>query len=95
MLLPIKGHYYATSSSAHLKYSFNKNHDVPYGLILNKQIWDLNIFRPDIRDNKDFLNELIEGTDVIVLYEKVQYTNKTAKVPRFLIWNDNYFVNVR
>lgn len=104
MLSPIKGHYEATSLSAKIKYSnstINGNRKDPFAIKFGRELWDLNAFRPDPRDNTDFYDELRSnnGADITVLYEQVQYTDKLSNIPRFIIWENkskvNYFVNVR
>jgi hypothetical protein len=66
----------------------------------NIQYWDLNAFRPDPRDYKDFMSKLSLGCKIIVLYERIGENN--ILIPRYIIWNSKlkdigivYFANVR
>lgn len=110
MSVQIKGHYQASSLIAKIKYSSNKNKD-PFAIELKSsltenvksEIWDLNAFRPDPRDNVDFYTKLrsTTGVEVMVLYEKVnsfaeydtnsqnsQNSNVSSGIPRFIIWEN-------
>jgi len=64
------------------------------------QYWDLNAFRPDPRDYKEFMSKLSLGCKIIVLYERIGENN--ILIPRYVIWNSKikdmgvvYFANVR
>jgi hypothetical protein len=55
-------------------------------------LFDLSAFRPDIRD---YINFTEKDVEIIVLYEKVKYTNVISMIPRYILHEDNMFVNIR
>jgi hypothetical protein len=94
--------YFAEKVSAIPKYPTAKI-KLPYGLLISKIsnpstqyvysiLFDLSAFRPDIRDYVNFTEKDIE---IIVLYEKVKYTNVISMIPRYILHGDNMFVNIR
>ncbi len=94
MSLPvIKGHYYATSQSAKLLYQNTHPFAIQLKSEQDRLTWDVCAFRPDPRDNTKFMQE--PKCNVTVLYENVEIADKNTAIPRYIIWNDTFFVNVR
>jgi hypothetical protein len=98
-----KGKYYAEKVSAKLKYPTGRTTS-PYGLLISKSnnspvnkssystLFDLSAFRPDMRD---YVNFTEKDAEVIVLYEKVKYTDTISMIPRYILHGENMFVNIR
>lgn len=60
------------------------------------ELWDLTSFRPDILDNDVFVKKLEKGVRVMVLYENLtSFEIKNVEIPRYIIWKNYIFVNVR
>jgi len=85
-----------------LKYPFKTTNGRSFALIISQDnytnvVWDVNVFRPDPRDYDDFLAELNSksGSNVIVVYENVKYVNIPTLIPRYVVWNNISFVNIR
>jgi hypothetical protein len=78
-LLPPKGKYYAKSLFVKVKYPYSKNKksNFPFAIEFKTPeserycVWDLNVFRPDLRDQENLLAEMKskKGANVTVLYE--------------------------
>jgi len=92
--------YFAEKTSANLKYPTGKKSS-PYGLLVSKNynspyifatLFDLNAFRPDMRD---YINFTEKDVEIIVLYEKVKYTNVISMIPRYILHGEYIFVNIR
>ena len=100
-MLSIKGHYIAKSIVAKIDANFAiKLYRIHKGQKL-VEYWDLNAFRPDLRDDQKLIELLRkkDGLPITILYEKVKYTDTSSKIPRFIIYDNDgqlsYFVNVR
>jgi hypothetical protein len=103
----LKGEYTAKLVLAKLLFPFNpnKNEQYPYAIQLtgknSESSWDLNSFRPDIRDFPEVMEKLKNGINLTVLYENLfVIEGKKTKIPRYIIYNEKdkeakYFVNVR
>ncbi len=60
------------------------------------ELWDLTSFRPVILDNDVFVKKLEKGVRVMVLYENLtSFEIKNVEIPRYIIWKNYIFVNVR
>jgi hypothetical protein len=60
------------------------------------ELWDLTSFRPDILDNDVFVKKLEKGAQVVILYENLtSFEMKNVEIPRYIIWKNYVFVNVR
>ncbi len=101
--IPLKGEYAAKNVISKLKYSGTSK--IPFALQLitpkgSQQLWDLNSFRPDIRDFPDIMSKMKDGVHITVLYENLIVGDNTrTKIPRYILYSEydkvKYFVNVR
>lgn len=89
--------YYARTIKAKLKYPAGKNTS-PYGLLLlddlksnTEKIIDLCALRPNVTD---FIKS-DTPVEVVVLYERVKYTDIDSIFPRYILYGDTLFTNVR
>jgi hypothetical protein len=92
----------AKRTTLSLKYPFgnNKNLKYPFAIKINNILWDLNSFRPDFRDDKEFINffdtsdDTVEG---ITVFEILSYEDVEGNffIPRIIVWGDKKFINVR
>lgn len=89
---------YARTVKVRLKYPAGKN-TTPYGLVVTKNkeeyptetILDIAAFRPDVKD-------YIKGTqqeEVVLICERATYTNEESMIPRYMLYHDTLFTNVR
>ena len=106
-----RGRYYAKQMVVRFKNPYPQKGRTPFALeirSLNNRgsseydtEWDLDAFRPDLRDCEFLHSRLQKGTKAVVLYESVSYTQleRCYKIPRYIVVrtqkNDKWFVNVR
>ncbi len=69
--------------------------DKYFAILLDDLIWDISCFRPDPRDIEELKKLLEFGVEALVLFENFEYTNKISKFPRYIIWKNELFVNIR
>ena len=77
--------YHAENAVAKLKYPC-ENKTTPYALILEKtsepmrELWDMNMLRPDVRCNEKLMHHLINNSvNVVVLYKYITIQGDTKQ----------------
>jgi hypothetical protein len=98
MIVNVNATHIAKKTKLFLKYRFAtkkyitiENEDNPFAIQIDDIFWDLNSFRPDFRDDKEFMNT-DTGRESITVFEILK---GGVLIPRIIVWNNKKFTNTR